>query len=259
MEIVKELLNWLWPNAPWIIPSVAVAVLSWRLSRWTKDMSDTKDKVGKLPCEERRQSIFESNADLKRLSEFISKLPCENHKSEIASNKSELDRHFAESDSNILSHTRRLEAIESKLERWDDKMMELALSGANSARKSSPYRLTPFGEFILVKSMGKDCIDRNLEHYFAQMDEQPHTTPFDIERSALGIVIDSFRTDITNSVKNFIYNSPSSIEFDGEEIQVSTTDIQVGMAIYLRDLYMRREVDNGQITPAKRELDEEIK
>lgn len=222
MELLKNILNWLWPNAPWIIPTLSIAVLSWKLSRWTKSISETKDKVDKLPCE--------------------------SHKATIASNKSDLDRHFATSDTLIAEHTRRLSAVETKLERWDDKMMDLALSGTSSAKKRSPYTLTPFGEFILQKSLGKDCIDRNIELYFAQLDEQPHTTPFDIERSALGVVIDSFRTDTTNSVKNFIYTSPANIEFNGKDHELSITDIQVAMAIYLRDLYLKRNESRGQLT-----------
>lgn len=221
MELIKEILNWLWPNAPWIIPTVVSGALIWRLSRWTKSLTDTKNKVDSLPCE--------------------------THKATIASNKTDLERHFATSDALISEHTRRLAAVETKLERWDDKMMDIALSNAASAKKRSPYSLTPFGESLLSKSLGKDCIDCNTEYFFEQIDKQPHNTPFDVERTALGVVIDSFRTDLTNSVKNFLYASPSSLEFDGNIIEFSTSDVQVAMAIYLRDLYMKQASENGQL------------
>ena len=132
-------------------------------------------------------------------------------------------------------------------------MIDIALSTALSAKKESPYSKTPYGDFILLKSFGKSCIDDNREYFFNLIDEQPHTTPYDVERSALGIVMDAFSTDITNSVKNFLYNAPSRIEFNEKMQEIKTTDIQVAMAIYLRDLYLERNSEIGKLTPSEEE------
>lgn len=246
MEIA---LDWIIKNVPWLAPTIVGVIIAWKLSGWKKGLDDTKNKVESLPCETRRESIFSLDRDVKQIKDDIEKLPCENHKGTISRNKSDLEKHFAESDAIISEHTRRLDTIEIKLERWNEKMMDIALGGAGSARKHSPYTLTPFGKYLLDKSFGGDCIDENLDFFFSQIDEQPHSTPYDVERSALGAVMDSFRTDMLNSVKNFIYNAPAKIDFNGEAHDMTTTDVQVAMALYLRDKYLERNIN--ALSPSK--------
>lgn len=266
---METILSWLLENIPWLAPTIVGVVIAWKLSGWKKGLDDTKNKVESLPCETRRESIFTLNKDMERVMQSLEKmpceasrksifsldkdiehvkerleeLPCEAHGKTMSDNRSDIEKHFAESDAIIAEHTRRLDKIEIKLERWNEKMMDIALVGAGSARKHSPYTLTPFGKYLLDKSFGVDCIDENLDFFFSQIDEQPHSTPYDVERSALGAVMDSFRTDMTNSVKNFIYNAPAKIKFNGEDYEMTTTDVQVAMALYLRDKYLERNTN----------------
>lgn len=238
--MIEIALNWLIENIPWIAPTIVGIIIAWKMSGWKKDMDDSKKKVDALPCETRRESIFALDKDTSQIKEKVSTLPCGAHMDSISGNRSEIDRHLAESDTLIAEHTRRLDTIEDKLERWDEKMMDIAFGATGTTRKHSPYMLTPFGEYLLHKSFGKTCIDDNLEDYLARIDRQPHSTPYDVERSALGAVMDTFRTDITNSVKNFLYYAPGKIELDGETHELTTTDVQVAMALYLRDKYLER-------------------
>lgn len=251
---METVLSWLLQNIPWLAPTIVGVIIAWKLSGWKKGMDDTKNKVESLPCETRRESIFSLDKDVKQIKDDMEKLPCDSHKGTISRNKSDLEKHFAESDAIIAEHTRRLNTIEIKLERWNEKMMDIALGGTGSAKKHSPYTLTPFGKYLLNKSFGEDCINENLDYFFNRIDEQPHSTPYDIERSALGAVMDSFRTDITNSVKNFIYNAPERMNFNGEEYEMTTTDVQVAMALYLRDKYLERNASS--FSPSKESLNE---
>lgn len=161
--MIEIALNWLIENIPWIAPTIVGIIIAWKMSGWKKDMDDSKKKVDALPCDANKESI--------------------------SGNRSEIDRHLAESDALIAEHTRRLDTIDGKLERWDEKMMDIAFGATGTTRKHSPYMLTPFGEYLLHKSFGKTCIDDNLEDYLARIDRQPHSTPYDVERSALGAVI----------------------------------------------------------------------
>lgn len=246
---METILSWLLENIPWLAPTIVGVVIAWKLSGWKKSMDDTKDKVDSLPCETRRESIFSLDKDMGQVKERLEKFPCEAHGKTISDNRSDIEKHFAESDAIIAEHTRRLDKIEIKLERWNEKMIDIALGGTGTARKHSPYTLTPFGTYILSKSFGKDCIDENLEFFFNRIDEQPHSTPYDVERSALGAVMDAFRTEMTNSVKNFIYNAPAKIDFNGESQDLTTTDVQVAMALYLRDKYLERNANS--FSPSK--------
>lgn len=248
-----EILTYIGDKFPELALTAIGAYIAWKLSRWTKEMQETKSSVDKLKCEERKSEIEDVRRGLKTALDEFPKLQCAQHFKSITENKLDFNVRLTELEGSVTAHTERIVSVESRLRRWDDKMIDIALSTALSAKKESPYSITPYGEFLLVKSFGKSCIDDNKEQLFIQIDKQPHTTPYDVERSALGIVMDAFATDLTNSVKNFLYNAPSEIEFDGNKREIKTTDIQVAMAIYLRDLYLERNSEIGKLTPTEEE------
>ena len=243
----------------------------WKLSRYTKRIEDAASKVEQLECGKRKLEIdntarqlgelqrkipksnnseiksliSKAGRQLKELSTKFNNLPCNDGSGSDC--KSTNENRLVLLENRYNGYEQRLSSVESKVTRWDERMLDRAFRRTSVAKKHSPYSVTPYGKYLLTKSFGKACIDDNKEKFFALIDEQPHTTPYDIERAALGIVMDAFRTDDTNSVKNFIYNSSAEIEFNGEPHTLSTTDIQVAMAIYLRDLYMERNGAMGQI------------
>lgn len=220
--MIAPIFRWLLESLPWMAPALVLGALAWYVSR----------------------QVSMWNCMLKALSDKIDKKPCERHGEDLADHRSRIDIHISESVARIEEHAHQIRSLESKIERWDDKMMDIALSNAVSVKKNSPYSLTDFGRFMLRHSMGRDCIDANRDYYFGMIDRMPHTTPYDVERSAIGAVMDSFRTDVTVSVKNFLYNSASDIDFDGKRHEFTANDIQMAMAIYLRDLYLRRQSEN---------------
>lgn len=248
-----EILTYIGDKFPELALTVISAYIAWKLSRWTKEVEETKKDLGKLECDERKSEIESVQSQIKDALDEFPKLQCAQHFKSITDNKLDFDVRLTELNGSLNAHTERITSVENRLRRWDDKMIDIALSTALSAKKESPYSKTPYGDFILLKSFGKSCIDDNREYFFNLIDEQPHTTPYDVERSALGIVMDAFSTDITNSVKNFLYNAPSRIEFNEKMQEIKTTDIQVAMAIYLRDLYLERNSEIGKLTPSEEE------
>ncbi len=139
-RIMTPVLSWILNNFPWLAPSIAIAFFAWKISRWTKVMEDAKTKIDAAPCTL--------------------------HKDTINNNKQELDKEILKTNDSIKELTHRLTSIEAKFDRWDNKMIDLALASAASAKKNSPYSLTDMGKILLSNSSGDKCIDNNKDYYF---------------------------------------------------------------------------------------------
>lgn len=192
--------NWLLENYPWIAPTIVCCWATWKISGWKKRIDQGIDKVDKLPCE----------SHLKRI---------ERHDVQIAKDE---------------------EDIKNTNDRIDGILLGMSMGAAASSKKKSPYTLTEFGEYILSESQGKECVDRNKDYLFGRIEAGLHSTPFDVERGALRAVWDLFLTDKADDVKNYIYNAPDTITLNGKEYKLNQNDVQVAMALYLRDLYLNK-------------------
>lgn len=190
--------QWILDNYPWLAPTIVCCFVAWKLSRWTKRIEDAIGKVNELPCEAHLRSIEQQ------------------------------DQRISREEADIKSTNDRIDSI----------LLGMSMSVTSSSKKKSPYTLTRFGEYLLNESHGKECVEANREYLFGKIDNGMHSTPYDVERSSLRAVLDMFYTDKANCVKDYIYNSPDTILMDGEEYKLSQNDVQVAMAIYLRDLYL---------------------
>ena len=187
-------------NYPWLAPTIVCCWIAWKLSRWEKRIERGIDKVENLPCESHLRSI-------------------EKHDMQIA--KEEAD-------------------IRNTNDRIDGILLGMSMGVTASSKKKSPYSLTEFGEYILSESNGKECVNRNKDFLFEKIESGLHATPFDVERGALRAVWDLFLTERANDVKDYIYNAPDKVEINGKEYKLTQNDVQVAMAIYLRDLYLSK-------------------
>lgn len=210
MEVV---LNWVLDNVPWMAPTIVAVILTWKISRWKHSMDDIKQKVSEIPCAQ--------------------------YKRDIEANKQEIDKEMIKTSGVIERLADRIEAMECKLDRWESKMIERALSAASSVKKNSPYSLTDMGQILLRESGGDRCIEDHKAYYYSEIDKMPHGTPFDVERATISVVLDSFGIDVTNTVKDYMYNTANTIVVNGEEQIFTLNDLQMAMAIYLRDMYLR--------------------
>jgi len=102
--------------------------------------------------------------------------------------------------------------------------------------------MTDVGESVLAYSGGKKCIDENLNYFIEQIDKTASPTLYDIKKTSIGAIMDSFNKDMVNDVKEFIYKTPDMITVDvggrPEQAKVTQNDIQMLMGVYLRDRYM---------------------
>ena len=149
-------------------------------------------------------------------------------------------------------HSRRLERHDAQIakeeddirntnDRIDGMLLGMSMGVTGASRKRSPYTLTEFGEYVLSESNGKECVDRNKDYLFGRIESGLHSTPFDIERGALRAIWDLFLTDKADDVKDYIYNAPDTITLNGKEYKLNQNDVQVSMALYLRDLYLHKQ------------------
>lgn len=228
---MEAIINWILENYPWVTPTLICCLVVWRVSRWTKRIDDMLHKADNLPCLQHEKDMGKFDESLRILNEtnreikdIIKRLPCDKHLSMIEKHEVRIEKE----EKDILGANKRM----------DDLLITMSMGMSITSRKRSPYQLNEFGKHILQESHGKDCVDSNKEYLFNNIESDMHSTPYDIERAAIRAVFDLFYTDKADAVKDFIYNSPDITIFDGKEYPLRQNDIQVAMAIYLRDLYM---------------------
>lgn len=136
-------------------------------------------------------------------------------------------------------------------------LFALAFKNAGAVKKNSPYSLTNLGNALLDRSNAKDIIEQNKAYFFDKINKLPNATNFDIERASISAVIDSFSMDFMNQIKDFLYNSPDRINIGGVKEKFTINDLQVAMAVYIRDLYIEerhKDEQNKEIeTPGQEE------
>lgn len=176
---------------------------------------------------DREQEHGKNKQRLDYIEKIAGNLPCESHLRRI-------ERH----DVQIAKEE---EDIKNTNDRIDGILLGMSMGATDSSKKNSPYTLTEFGEYVLSESHGKECVDRNKDYLFGRIEAGLHSTPFDIERGSLRAVWDLFLTDKADDVKDYIYNAPDTITLNGKEYRLNQNDVQVAMALYLRDLYLHKQ------------------
>lgn len=110
------------------------------------------------------------------------------------------------------------------------------------SQKASPRKLNNAGEQLLNSCNGIAFIETNRPLLFGWLDAKTPKTALDVEKSALEVLIENVDNDIFNSLKNWVYNSPSmAVVIDGEtkELAVSLQDVCFVISLPLRDAYLQ--------------------
>lgn len=111
--------------------------------------------------------------------------------------------------------------------------------------KRSPRQLNDLGKKVYEEIHGEDFLNENLELFISAIDELKPQTAFDVETSALSVLIENTNNPIFNRLKMWVYNSPSvqiPVGKDGEttEYAIVMSDICFILSIPLRDKYLSR-------------------
>ena len=206
---METVMQWLLDNYPWIAPTLVCCYVVWKISGWAKDIDHL--------LKSHDENLSKLNRSVSEIESSINKRPCEVHDTRISNSEKE---------------------IKSVNDRIDGMLLSMSMGVTGTSRKRSPYTLTDFGEYVLAESNGRECINENKDFLFGRIEAGLHSTPFDVERGSLRAIWDLFLTDRANIVKNYIYNAPDKVEVNGKEYKLNQNDVQVAMAIYLRDLYL---------------------
>lgn len=163
----------------------------------------------------------------KEVEKKVDTLPCEQHKSDILLVK----------QSNI-----KLDDISSSIRKIEEWILKMDIGAMDDlVRKCSPYQLTEVGKIMLLESAAKSCVDTNLKQLLQLIEETRPMTAYDVERNSLRVLSSLTDNPIFNEIKNFIYNSPSSIDIETSEgskkVAIDMQRILMIMSIYLRDKY----------------------
>lgn len=213
---METIVQWFLDNFPWLAPTAVCCYIAWKLSAWVKNVDNTMNKHD--------ESLSRLEKIMEQLRDGINKLPCGTHMTSIEKHEERI--------------TKEEEGIRSTNDRIDNILLGMSMGVTSSSKKESPYRLTEFGEYILSESKGKECVEANKSYLFDKIEKGLHSTPYDVERAALRAVLDMFNTEKANDVKNYIYNAPDTVLLNGKEYRLTQNDVQVAMAIYLRDMYL---------------------
>lgn len=160
----------------------------------------------------------------------VDTLPCEQHKSDILLVK----------QSNV-----KLDDISSSIRKIEEWILKMDINAMDDlVRKCSPYQLTEVGKIMLLESEAKSCVDTNLDLLLQLIEKTKPKTAYDVERNSLRVLSSLIDESIFNEIKNFIYNSPASIDVETSEgkkkVAIDMQRILMIMSIYLRDKYFER-------------------
>ena len=109
--------------------------------------------------------------------------------------------------------------------------------------KNSPRVLNNNGLRLFAEIEGNNFLLANKDFFFQKMDEFRPKTALDVENAANIACTANTDNEIFNTIKNFVYNSPSIIITDKEgnekTYEVNLADICFILSIPLRDMYLK--------------------
>ena len=187
-------------NSPTVGLIIIVAVAVYFITMYHVSIQNTKKKVDGLPCDDHKDQI----ASVIRQ---VDSLPCDNRKEVLVD-------------------------ISSWIGEKDPSMVKTLMA------KLSPYQLTDVGKKLLEISGGKRCVDQNLDLFMSEIRNKNPLTPYDVERQALGVLMDYRHKPMYNQIKNFLYYMPQTIEGVGDASDISIFTVEKVMSVYLRDFYL---------------------
>lgn len=278
---MNAFISWILGNWPMLgvglVVIAASCVTSWKISRFTKRVEESMDKVDRLggeseshskkletlPCAENAAAmrlLAEEASSRRERSEAMFKEISQN----LAKLENSLNRKVQSSESSQRkrvgqlpcdSHSRSIEKLENQgalvddmnerlesVAKWvmrhDDSMID------SLSRKCSPRRLTEAGKELYSISGGKRLLEENMDYLISEMQKRAPGTPYDVEDCALSVLLSSTAKPMFNGIKNYIYNAPDKLDLpDGKggsvKVSLSLYSVVWVMSIELRDEYLK--------------------
>lgn len=105
------------------------------------------------------------------------------------------------------------------------------------ASKNSPLKLNENGEKLLKECGGMAFIEANQVLLLNKIQERQPKTALDVETWAKEVLLSLTNNDIFNTLKVWVYNSPSW-KIDGKDYTITLGDVCFVLSIPLRDKYL---------------------
>lgn len=155
----------------------------------------------------------------------------------------DLEKGFSDLSDNITHTLSRLEAIEKDLIILKSVLaMKYKNFKETFSLKFSPRRLNENGEKLFSDIKGAEFLEKNKDFLFSQIDALKPKTALDVENAANIACLSNTDNDIFNGLKNFVYNSPTYMLEDAENVKrpydLDMNDICFVLSLPLRDMYL---------------------
>ncbi len=186
------------------------------------------------------EKASEQAVDKKRLEEVeieVGKKPCETHTREIEAHDSDISalKCMLKSDTDMLI----------ELSKWAMKADAGMID--RLARKGSPLKMTQAGMELYKASHADEALSKMRGFLLDEMAKSSPRTEYDIEETALDVLLRNVGREELDAVKRYIYYSPSEFATSrGEAVRFDLYSILKLMSIKLRDDYIslsRQEMD----------------
>ena len=184
------------------------------------------------------RSLYKKGMSDERMSGVVAKV----HGYDVR--KRECDAKFSEHAKLIDVSYERMAATSGMVDRMSvmiDRIYDMFFKNENLSKRKSPRQLTTAGMELLNISGGKECIDKYTDLFIHAIMERTPRVPYDVERLSMEVILARTSNEVFDDIKNFIYNSPGTIELDGETVEVNIFSIGFVMSIYLRDIYFEKQ------------------
>ncbi len=214
---MDSIVGYLLENAPWLVAIGVVWYASWKVSKYHSKLEDTNSKVAQLPCETMSDTQKSVKNKVEQMDKIVSNLPC------------------ADRDKSFRSIEKKLDSIIVYLTTRNPQATFVF------SKKASPRKLNGYGERVYIACKGEEFLSANKALLIGEIESKQPKTALDVEQSALEVLVKLLSDDIFNSLKNWVYNSPSfKLEINGETKDYSVTieDLCFILSLPLRDMYL---------------------
>lgn len=208
----NTILKWVLENYPALAAAIVLVIITVyitiKIIKYVNKINESEKKLNDLPCESHYQSIQQHS-----------------------SMKETLD-----------SINEQVTTISKWIMHIDDDMID------RLSQKCSPRVMTALGRNLFDISGARAAIDGNTDFLIGEVEKKGPKTPFDVENSALDVLLGNMTHPLFNEIKNYIYYQPEDVELtdaDGSKktVKISLFSIIKLMSLELRDRYLAAHPD----------------
>ncbi len=202
---MDAIVSWILEHWPMLGVIVIVAVIVWFISQYVAKVENSRKKIETLPCESHKSAIYS----------------------------------LTTMNTTVDSINEQVTEISKWIMRFDGSMIDPL------TRKCSPRIMTFVGQELFRQSGAEQAVSDNASYLISEIEKKSPATPYDVENTALNVLLGNMTHSMYEPIKNYIYYQPEIITLKNEkgedcQIHLSLNAIIRLMGIKLRDLYLAK-------------------